>query len=167
MAEKDILEFVQSSKNITDADSDDENEMNYVPTLPGMNIIKKDFNLFEVDSSLDDHKSSCSMRLEYCIIFLGSLTGEGGRKLEHPVAKLLVVAAIVGFSDTWSVTEEKRTGDDKKVMEAEETIHCILSRLWYPSVEMDHFSDSIFYTVVYGQIDSYGEVFVSLDNLSI
>ncbi|GFU73265.1 hypothetical protein TNCV_167481 [Trichonephila clavipes] len=28
MAEKDILEFVQSSKNIIDADSDEENEMN-------------------------------------------------------------------------------------------------------------------------------------------
>ncbi|GFX77715.1 hypothetical protein TNCV_1106321 [Trichonephila clavipes] len=28
MADKDILELVQSSKNITDEDSDDENEMN-------------------------------------------------------------------------------------------------------------------------------------------
>ncbi|GFV35569.1 hypothetical protein TNCV_2554591 [Trichonephila clavipes] len=90
------------------------------------------------------------MRLDYCIIFLG-------RKLEHPVAKLLVVVAIVGFSDTWSAAEEKRTGDDKMVMETEESTHCILNRLWYPDVEMDHFSNSIFHTIVYGQIDSYGE----------
>ncbi|GFW42363.1 transposase [Trichonephila clavipes] len=55
------------------------------------------------------------------------------RKLEHPVAKLLVAAAIVGFSDTWSVAEEKRRSDDKKVMETEESIHCILNRLWYPN----------------------------------
>ncbi|GFU14914.1 hypothetical protein TNCV_191631 [Trichonephila clavipes] len=87
--------------------------------------------------------------------FLGFFDGD--RKLEHPVAKLFVVAAIVGFSDTWSATEEKRTGDDKKVMETEESIHCILNRLWYPDVEMDHFSNSIFHTVVYEQIDSYGE----------
>ncbi|GFU50638.1 hypothetical protein TNCV_2798661 [Trichonephila clavipes] len=80
-----------------------------------------------------------------------------GRKLGHPVAKLLVVAAIVGFSDTWSVAEENRTGDDKKVMEAEESVHCILNRLRYPGVEMDQFSNSIFHTVVYGQIDLYGE----------
>ncbi|GFS63490.1 hypothetical protein TNCV_4610711 [Trichonephila clavipes] len=39
---------------------------------------------------------------------------DGVRKLEHPVSKLLVVAAIVGFTDTWSADEEKRTGDDKK-----------------------------------------------------
>ncbi|GFX81209.1 DUF4817 domain-containing protein [Trichonephila clavipes] len=29
--------------------------------------------------------------------------------------------------------------------------------LWYPDVEMDHFSNSISHTVVYGQINSYGE----------
>ncbi|GFV90550.1 hypothetical protein TNCV_2222661 [Trichonephila clavipes] len=87
--------------------------------------------------------------------FLGFF--DGGRKLEHSVAKLMVVTAIVGFSHTWSATEEKRTGDDKKVMEAEESIHCILNRLWYPGVEMDHFSNSIFSTAVCGQIDSYGD----------
>ncbi|GFY11333.1 hypothetical protein TNCV_4473161 [Trichonephila clavipes] len=45
MPNKDIFEFVQSSKNIIDADSDDENEMNYaahVPTSSEMrNIMKK------------------------------------------------------------------------------------------------------------------------------
>ncbi|GFV96748.1 hypothetical protein TNCV_3388411 [Trichonephila clavipes] len=96
--------------------------------------------------------------------FLGFF--DGGRKLEHPVAKLLVVAAIVGFSDTWSTAEEKRMGDDT-VMETDESIHCILSRLWYPDDEMYHFSNSIFHTVVYGQIDSYGKVFLSLDTLDI
>ncbi|GFY16406.1 hypothetical protein TNCV_2350491 [Trichonephila clavipes] len=39
---------------------------------------------------------------------------DGGRKLEHPVAKLSVVVEIVGFSDIGSAAEEKRTGDDKK-----------------------------------------------------
>ncbi|GFT38706.1 hypothetical protein TNCV_1498961 [Trichonephila clavipes] len=34
MAKKDVLEFVQSSKNIIDADSDDENEMNNVTPAP-------------------------------------------------------------------------------------------------------------------------------------
>ncbi|GFX75810.1 hypothetical protein TNCV_2237821 [Trichonephila clavipes] len=33
MIEKDILEFVESSKNIIDADSDDEDEMNNVQLL--------------------------------------------------------------------------------------------------------------------------------------
>ncbi|GFW36874.1 transposable element Tcb2 transposase [Trichonephila clavipes] len=80
---------------------------------------------------------------------------DGGKKLEHPVAKLLVVVAIAGFSDTWSAAEEKRTGDDKNVMEAEESIHCVLNRLWYPNGEMDPFSNFIFHTVVYCQIDSY------------
>ncbi|GFX01644.1 hypothetical protein TNCV_3971441 [Trichonephila clavipes] len=84
---------------------------------------------------------------------------DGGRKLEHPVAKLLVVVAIVGFSDTWSTTEEKRTGDDKKVIEIEESVHCILNRLWHSDVEIDHFSNSILHTVVYGQIDSYDEIY--------
>ncbi|GFV89143.1 uncharacterized protein TNCV_4913421 [Trichonephila clavipes] len=90
--------------------------------------------------------------------FLGFF--DGGRKLEHPVAKLLVVVAIVGFSNTWSAAEEKRTGGDKKVMEAEASIHYIFNRLWYPGVEMDHFSNSIFHTVVYGQINSYVKRFV-------
>ncbi|GFT92214.1 uncharacterized protein TNCV_774921 [Trichonephila clavipes] len=39
-----------------------------------------------------------------------------------------------------SAAEEKRTGDDKKVIEIEESIHCILNRLWHPDVEIDHFS---------------------------
>ncbi|GFY00232.1 hypothetical protein TNCV_4664841 [Trichonephila clavipes] len=43
-------------------------------------------------------------------------------------------------------------------MEAEESIHCTWNRLWYPGVEMDHFSNSIFHSIVYGQIDSYGEI---------
>ncbi|GFX67498.1 hypothetical protein TNCV_3463871 [Trichonephila clavipes] len=34
MADKDILEFVQSSKNIIDANSDDENEMNNAVPVP-------------------------------------------------------------------------------------------------------------------------------------
>ncbi|GFW42710.1 hypothetical protein TNCV_473001 [Trichonephila clavipes] len=50
--------------------------------------------------------------LYYFLEFFG-----GGRKLEHPVTKLLVVPAIVGFSDTWSAAEIKKTDDDKKVME--------------------------------------------------
>ncbi|GFW41051.1 hypothetical protein TNCV_414601 [Trichonephila clavipes] len=80
-----------------------------------------------------------------------------GRKLEHPVEKLLVVAAIAESSDIWSAAEEKRTGDDKKVIEIEESAHCILNRLWHPDVDIDHFANSILHTVVYGQIDSYGE----------
>ncbi|GFT01176.1 hypothetical protein TNCV_3373081 [Trichonephila clavipes] len=71
---------------------------------------------------------------------------DGGRKLEHPVEKLLVVAAIAGSSDTWSAAEEKRTGDDKKVIEIEESIHGILNRFWHPDVEIDHFSNSILHT---------------------
>ncbi|GFW37358.1 hypothetical protein TNCV_859651 [Trichonephila clavipes] len=34
MADKDILEFVQSSKNIIDADSDVQNEMNNAASVP-------------------------------------------------------------------------------------------------------------------------------------
>ncbi|GFU21515.1 hypothetical protein TNCV_3827241 [Trichonephila clavipes] len=34
MADKDILEFYQSSKHITDVDSDDEDEMNYTAPVP-------------------------------------------------------------------------------------------------------------------------------------
>ncbi|GFU57713.1 hypothetical protein TNCV_3638651 [Trichonephila clavipes] len=44
MTDKDILEFVQSSKNIIDADPDDENEMNNaapVPKSSEMRNIKK------------------------------------------------------------------------------------------------------------------------------
>ncbi|GFY25867.1 hypothetical protein TNCV_1916171 [Trichonephila clavipes] len=90
-----------------------------------------------------------------------------GRKLEHPDAKLLIVVEIVGFSDIGSAAEEKRMGDDKKVMKTEESIPYILYWLWYPYVEIDHFSNSILHTVVYGQIDSYDELFLSLDTLGI
>ncbi|GFW98027.1 hypothetical protein TNCV_1203281 [Trichonephila clavipes] len=91
--------------------------------------------------------------LFYCFVFL-----DGCRKLEYPVAKLLVVVEIVGFSDIGSAAEEKKTGDDKKVMETE-SIPEILYWLWHPDVEIDHFSNSILHTVVYGQIDSYDEVY--------
>ncbi|GFU46773.1 integrase catalytic domain-containing protein [Trichonephila clavipes] len=77
------------------------------------------------------------------------------RKLDYPVQKLLVGAAFGGFSDIRSAAEEKWTGDDKKVIEIEDSIHCILNRLCHPDVEIDHFSNSILHTVVYGQIDSY------------
>ncbi|GFX10197.1 hypothetical protein TNCV_1865951 [Trichonephila clavipes] len=86
---------------------------------------------------------------------------DGGRKLEHPVAKLKVVVEIVGFSDIGSAAEEKRTGDDKKVMETEESIPYILYWLRYPDVEIDHFSNSILHIVVYGQIDSHDEAWAS------
>ncbi|GFY16398.1 hypothetical protein TNCV_2350411 [Trichonephila clavipes] len=31
----------------------------------------------------------------------------------------------------------------------------MLNQLWHPDVEIDHFSNSILHTVVYGQIDSF------------
>ncbi|GFW71146.1 hypothetical protein TNCV_91891 [Trichonephila clavipes] len=40
MADKDTMEFVQSSKNIVGADSDDENELNYVVALPTSSEMK-------------------------------------------------------------------------------------------------------------------------------
>ncbi|GFY26386.1 SCAN domain-containing protein 3 [Trichonephila clavipes] len=44
MADKDILKFVQSSKNISDTDVDDENEMNFIVPVSASsemrNIIK-------------------------------------------------------------------------------------------------------------------------------
>ncbi|GFW40500.1 hypothetical protein TNCV_2834081 [Trichonephila clavipes] len=70
----------------------------------------------------------------YCFLFF-----DGGRKLEHWVAKLSVVVEIVGFSDIGSAVEVKRKGDDK-VMETEESIPYILYWLWYPDVEIGHFS---------------------------
>ncbi|GFT87759.1 hypothetical protein TNCV_4001051 [Trichonephila clavipes] len=73
----------------------------------------------------------------YCFVFF-----DGGRKLEHWVAKLSVVVEIVGFSDIGSAAEVKRKGDDK-VMETEESIPYILCWLWYPDVEIGHFSNSI------------------------
>uniref|UniRef100_A0A8C4RRF5 Tigger transposable element-derived protein 4 n=1 Tax=Erpetoichthys calabaricus TaxID=27687 RepID=A0A8C4RRF5_ERPCA len=55
MADKDILEFVQSSKNIIDADSDDENEMNNaapVPTSSEMrNIMKSMLSYLDAHSN--------------------------------------------------------------------------------------------------------------------
>ncbi|GFV90641.1 hypothetical protein TNCV_2223571 [Trichonephila clavipes] len=88
------------------------------------------------------------------------------RKLEHWVAKLSVVVEIVGFSDIGSAAKVKRKGDDK-VMETEESIPYVLYWLWYPDVEIGHFSNSILHIVVYGQIDSYDKVFLSLDTLGI
>ncbi|GFW90381.1 hypothetical protein TNCV_3509291 [Trichonephila clavipes] len=41
MADKDICEFVQSSKNIIDADSDDENEINNADPLFTSSVIMK------------------------------------------------------------------------------------------------------------------------------
>ncbi|GFU52045.1 hypothetical protein TNCV_3224711, partial [Trichonephila clavipes] len=73
--------------------------------------VSKSINLFEVDSSLDDYKFSCLMRLEYRVIVLCSLTGV--ESLEHWVAKLSVVVEIVGF-DIGLAAEEKRTGDDRR-----------------------------------------------------
>ncbi|GFV79983.1 hypothetical protein TNCV_1217511 [Trichonephila clavipes] len=93
----------------------------------------------------------------YCFVFF-----DGDRKLEHPVAKLSVVVEIVGFLDIGSAAEDKRMGDDKKMMETEESISYILYSilwLWYPDVEIDHFSNSILHIVFYGQIDSYDEVY--------
>ncbi|GFT64602.1 hypothetical protein TNCV_649731 [Trichonephila clavipes] len=97
----------------------------------------------------------------YCFVFF-----DGGRKLEHWVAKLSVVVEIVSFSDIGSAAEVKRKGDDK-VMETEESIPYILYWLWYPDVEIGHFSNFILHIVVYGQIDSYDKVFLSLDTLGI
>ncbi|GFV75276.1 hypothetical protein TNCV_1056421, partial [Trichonephila clavipes] len=92
-----------------------------------------DFNLFEIDSRLDDHQFSSSMWLEYRIILLGSLTGvENNRsliRLEHPVAKPLAFAArLVGFSIRgWSLKREKM-GDIERMTDADKRIHCILNR---------------------------------------
>ncbi|GFW42729.1 hypothetical protein TNCV_473191 [Trichonephila clavipes] len=61
-----------------------------------------------------------------------------GRKLERPVEELLVVAAIADSLDIRSAAEGKRTDDVKKVIEIEESIHCILNLLWHPDVEIDH-----------------------------
>ncbi|GFU76977.1 hypothetical protein TNCV_4521331 [Trichonephila clavipes] len=55
MTHKDILEFVQSSKNIIDADSDDENEMNNAAPVPTSSEIK---NIMEsMRSYLDTHSN--------------------------------------------------------------------------------------------------------------
>ncbi|GFU26283.1 hypothetical protein TNCV_1791961 [Trichonephila clavipes] len=40
MADKVILEFVKSSKNITEADSDDENEKNNATSVPTASVMK-------------------------------------------------------------------------------------------------------------------------------
>ncbi|GFT56487.1 hypothetical protein TNCV_2334461 [Trichonephila clavipes] len=48
MADKDILEFVQSSKNIINADSEDENEMNNAVPIPTSSNMR------------NDRKSKCS-----------------------------------------------------------------------------------------------------------
>ncbi|GFX28945.1 hypothetical protein TNCV_3029881 [Trichonephila clavipes] len=103
------------------------------------------------------------MRLEYRIIVLCSLTGVESWSIGSQNS---VVVEIVGFSDIGSAAEVKRKGDDK-VMETEESIPYILYWLWYPDVEIGHFSNSILHIVVYGQIDSYDKVFLSLDTLGI
>ncbi|GFT14469.1 hypothetical protein TNCV_4004381 [Trichonephila clavipes] len=64
MADKGILEFVQSSKNIIDSDSDDENEMNkaaLVPTSSEMWNVKKSMRSYldansngEMNNKMDD-----------------------------------------------------------------------------------------------------------------
>ncbi|GFU75773.1 hypothetical protein TNCV_1652331 [Trichonephila clavipes] len=55
MADKDILKFVQSLKNITDADSDDENEMNNAALVPisseMRNIMKSRRSYFDAHSN--------------------------------------------------------------------------------------------------------------------
>ncbi|GFT36991.1 hypothetical protein TNCV_175201 [Trichonephila clavipes] len=58
-------------------------------------------------------------------------------------------------------------GDVERMLDADDTIHCILKRVLYPGVKIDHFSNSIFYTVVYGQVDSYVEVLLLLGTLGI
>ncbi|GFY36121.1 hypothetical protein TNCV_4844931 [Trichonephila clavipes] len=54
MADKDILEFVQSSKNIIDGDSEDKNEMNNTApvstTFYIRNVIKSVFNYLNAHS---------------------------------------------------------------------------------------------------------------------
>ncbi|GFT28977.1 hypothetical protein TNCV_3586391 [Trichonephila clavipes] len=54
MTDKDILKFAQSSKNINDADSDEENEMNTaapVPTSSETRMLKLVFTLYVLMSS--------------------------------------------------------------------------------------------------------------------
>ncbi|GFR30376.1 hypothetical protein TNCT_161021 [Trichonephila clavata] len=77
---------------------------------------------------------------------------EWNERLEHLVAKPLVVAArLFGFSDTLSAAEVKgRPDDEERMLDVEERIHCFLNNP--PGVDVDHFSNSIFRTVVYGQV---------------
>ncbi|GFU99564.1 hypothetical protein TNCV_4082851 [Trichonephila clavipes] len=49
MADKDILEFVQSSKNIIHADSIDENEMNNAAPVPTSSELRNVLKSFEDD----------------------------------------------------------------------------------------------------------------------
>ncbi|GFW17471.1 hypothetical protein TNCV_2650291, partial [Trichonephila clavipes] len=44
MADKDILEFVQSPKNIIDADSDDEKEINISAYVRSHGILKEEYH---------------------------------------------------------------------------------------------------------------------------
>ncbi|GFU26924.1 hypothetical protein TNCV_1672221 [Trichonephila clavipes] len=52
MADEDILEFIENSKNIVDADSDDENEMDNAAPLPMSsemrNIMKSLLHMYEI-----------------------------------------------------------------------------------------------------------------------
>ncbi|GFT31178.1 hypothetical protein TNCV_3645731 [Trichonephila clavipes] len=52
MAAKDILDFVQSPKNIIDADTDDENEMNYAAPVSALSETK---NMKSMHRYLDVH----------------------------------------------------------------------------------------------------------------
>ncbi|GFT29595.1 uncharacterized protein TNCV_4890481 [Trichonephila clavipes] len=55
MADKDIMEFVQSSKNIIDTDTDDENEMNKAAPAPTSSEMRK--NMKSKRSYLDAHSN--------------------------------------------------------------------------------------------------------------
>ncbi|GFV72980.1 hypothetical protein TNCV_1734481 [Trichonephila clavipes] len=48
MADKDILEFVQSSKNVIDADSDDENEINNAAPVPTSSEMRNAVNSLSI-----------------------------------------------------------------------------------------------------------------------
>ncbi|GFV35497.1 hypothetical protein TNCV_3205281 [Trichonephila clavipes] len=72
MADKDNLELVQSSKNITGADSDDENEMNNVSPVPSemRNIMKNMRNYLDTHSNSEMNKKidGISNNLLVCIL---------------------------------------------------------------------------------------------------
>ncbi|GFV42399.1 hypothetical protein TNCV_4311291 [Trichonephila clavipes] len=55
MAEKDILEFVQSSKNIIDEDSDGENEMTNATPVPTSS--EKRYSMKSMGNYLDAHSN--------------------------------------------------------------------------------------------------------------
>ncbi|GFQ96148.1 hypothetical protein TNCT_673241 [Trichonephila clavata] len=81
-----------------------------------------------------------------CVHRLGRKVGASGLK-------------ATGFSNTWSAADEKRPGDDDRMLDAQESIHWIMNNPLF--VDTDHFS--IFRIVVYGQVGSDEEVFFSPD----